>query len=872
MSSQISTLFSTKQLSTISHSPLKSLRCSFSTISKGSKRRKLKSNHCVKESVKLSVATEEKGKIFKNESLRSMYPIRVIAHPTSDITHPSLLLHAPSGKRYMFGAVPEGLQRTMNEQKLKISRLSTIFLTGELNWSKVGGLPGLILTVSDQGKKDLTLVHGSDLINYVVSTWRYFVFRFGMNLDPLVLSNDECFEDEVMTVQSVVLKKHESSRSEYFSSKHASKLSSIVQKMFPLDVKANQAVDIEDSDEEATDITKKSDPSTSDPHIHVKLPHVKPQALSTSYVIHFKPIRGKFLVQKANELGLPKGRLYQTLASGEEVTLEDGTIIKPEQVLSAPRMFQSIVVLDVPSKDFLEAAFQKNWGTNTGLVFHFLSNGIDPFSESYVNFINSFGPDCQHNISHPSYSPDSIVFTGGSITVLKLKTLMKDNYNIPYTAPALKTFPPGTSDNIKVTLKGQSYTIEASNPPKKIIPDESIVDEQLSDWQKVFEESVAPLNLNSKYSLEEIVDKTSVSASKVDERSPLNDQVETITLGTGSALPSKYRNVISTLIRIPFKEPGGSGFRSVLLDAGENTLGALKRTFGGQRLESYFKELKLIYLSHLHADHHLGIMSVINEWIKHNKDNNEKLYLVTPWQYNHFLHEAAKLESVENIIDRIVYISCESFLYGKARNEIPQINFENFDPTKGGKIEVATLVPTKNYQGITALKKALGIKKFATCRAYHCDWAYCCSITFTTDSTLDRDNAGSLFKVSYSGDTRPNKHMFAKVIGGNSDLLIHEATLENELQSEAKAKRHCTINEAIGVANEMQTKKLILTHFSQRYPKLPEISNSVVPEAAFSYAFDGMIVNYKDIENQQKIFEELNKAFPAEDEEVESES
>lgn len=800
-----------------------------------------------------------------------MYPLRVISHPTSDIRHPSFLIHTPSGKRYIFGSVPEGLQRTLNEQKLKISKLSAIFLTGELNWSTVGGLPGLILTVSDQGKKDLTLVHGSDLMNYVISSWRYFVFRFGMNINPLVLSKDECFEDEVMTVRSVVLKKDVKTRSTNFSPSESSKLRSIVQKMFPLDVQANQPVDLEDTEDEGVDITKKSDPSTSDPHIHVKLPDLKPQSLSTCYILQFKPIRGKFQIQKAIDLKVPKGILYKALASGEEVTLEDGTVVKPEQVLSAPRSYQPIVVLDIPSKEFLEAVYQSNWGADVGLVFHFLSEEVDPFSESYINFINSFGPDCQHNISHPSYCPDSIVFVGGTITTLKLKTLMKDNYNLPYKAPAPKDLPQAINANIKVLMKGQSYTIAASEAlsKNKIDVEESNVNDELSDWKKAFEEHVAPLNLESKHTMDDIFDESSVSTSTVIEDLPLKDQVETITLGTGSALPSKYRNVISTLVRIPFKGPERFGFRSVLLDAGENTLGTLKRTLGKDKLESYFRELKLIYLSHLHADHHLGIMTIINEWLKHNKDNDQKLYLVTPWQYNHFMREASKIETAENFSGRIVYISCENFLFGKERNEIPQDSFKNFDPTQTTKIQ-ATQVPFKNYEAITALHRDVGIRKFATCRAYHCEWAYCCSISFFTDLTQDENASDSFFKVSYSGDTRPNMHMFAKVIGRKTDLLIHEATLDNELQSEAKAKRHCTINEAIGVANEMKAKKLILTHFSQRYPKLPEISNNVVPRAGFCYAFDGMIVKYNEIEKQQAIFEELNKAF-AEEEDVEGE-
>ena len=65
---------------------------------------------------------------------------------------------------------------------------------------------------------------------------------------------------------------------------------------------------------------------------------------------------------------------------------------------------------------------------------------------------------------------------------------------------------------------------------------------------------------------------------------------EVITLGTGSALPSKYRNVSATLLRIP-----GKG--SYLFDCGENTIGQLLRVFGPEKLADVLLDLKLIWIS-----------------------------------------------------------------------------------------------------------------------------------------------------------------------------------------------------------------------------------------------------------------------------------
>ena len=52
-------------------------------------------------------------------------------------------------------------------------------------------------------------------------------------------------------------------------------------------------------------------------------------------------------------------------------------------------------------------------------------------------------------------------------------------------------------------------------------------------------------------------------------------------------------------------------------------------------------------------------------------------------------------------------------------------------------------------------------------------------------------------------------------------MLLHEATFDDELQGDAEAKKHSTTSEAIGVGLAMGARRVILTHFSQRYQKIP---------------------------------------------------
>lgn len=78
-------------------------------------------------------------------------------------------------------------------------------------------------------------------------------------------------------------------------------------------------------------------------------------------------------------------------------------------------------------------------------------------------------------------------------------------------------------------------------------------------------------------------------------------------------------------------------------------------------------------------------------------------------------------------------------------------------------------------------------------------------------------------------------------IGQDSDLLIHEATFEDSLVAEARSKYHSTSYEAIDVGMQMRAKFTLLTHFSQRYFKLPLITEHFKENVGI--AFDNMEVS-----------------------------
>lgn len=105
-------------------------------------------------------------------------------------------------------------------------------------------------------------------------------------------------------------------------------------------------------------------------------------------------------------------------------------------------------------------------------------------------------------------------------------------------------------------------------------------------------------------------------------------------------------------------------------------------------------------------------------------------------------------------------------------------------------------------------------------------------------------------------------------IGHRANLLIHEATLEDGMEKEAKKKAHCTIGEAIEVGRKMEAEYTMLSHFSQRYPKIPKLSSL---GDKFGIAFDFMTLKFSWLPRLKYILPSIQTVI-AQDEEIEVEN
>ena len=96
---------------------------------------------------------------------------------------------------------------------------------------------------------------------------------------------------------------------------------------------------------------------------------------------------------------------------------------------------------------------------------------------------------------------------------------------------------------------------------------------------------------------------------------------EVVFLGTGAAAPFKYRTVSAIYLGLSAKhaEQGGRGEPSqevqaragVLLDAGDGTYGAMVRKMGAEAADKAVMGLKMLFVSHKHADHISGAANIL---------------------------------------------------------------------------------------------------------------------------------------------------------------------------------------------------------------------------------------------------------------------
>lgn len=346
-------------------------------------------------------------------------------------------------------------------------------------------------------------------------------------------------------------------------------------------------------------------------------------------------------------------------------------------------------------------------------------------------------------------------------------------------------------------------------------------------------------------------DDTELSAFLIPPPNPGTDICTVTFLGTGSAKPSKFRNGSCIMLSLnaphvesfghePFGPAGrlaidtrdaaaGDGTQAapsgpaprrqiVLLDVGEGTAAQMFQSVGCDtaRFDELLLSIKLIWISHHHADHMTGVPMLL-EQIKRARLRREGQG--DGESGKGFRNSIRRVPTVSKYDMRSMFAS-GGYEPGKVMviGSEAVLKYFEFTACVAGLDDLVTFSPIVKtlYAGetkeIAAATEGI-ITRLRSIPVQHCQGSYGLVLDFK-----------STHKVVYSGDCRPSQSLVKA--GLDCDLLIHEATFDESMYDDAVKKRHSTSAEARRVAAQMRARHTVLTHFSQRYPLEASTSTS----------------------------------------------
>ena len=340
-----------------------------------------------------------------------------------------------------------------------------------------------------------------------------------------------------------------------------------------------------------------------------QLPPTKPSATALSYIIRNHPQRGKFDAKQATALGVPSGPLFRQLTLGISVKSADGTTVFPEQVLGPGLPGGGIAVVDLPSDDYIQNLVARaEWRAQSVMegveaIVWILGPGV-LYNQHLQKFMAQY-PHMKHIVSSHDCCPNYLSLDSAAAAAIRLYQIDPERYTVPIHDNATSSQPASNFASLNL-WRPADRGLQILLAPTVLIQDDAIVP-PLNTEQVLLETPKDALFLARAINSE--IASSSAAQEGFDAQDLPSPDSEIVFLGTGSALPSKYRNVSATLLRVP-----GSG--SYLFDCGENTLGQLSRMYDQEQLVEVLRDLKMIWISHMHADHHLGTTSIIKAWHK----------------------------------------------------------------------------------------------------------------------------------------------------------------------------------------------------------------------------------------------------------------
>lgn len=274
-------------------------------------------------------------------------------------------------------------------------------------------------------------------------------------------------------------------------------------------------------------------------------------------------------------------------------------------------------------------------------------------------------------------------------------------------------------------------------------------------------------------------------------------------LGSSSGCPTSGTNQTAQLLNIQG--------RHYLIDCGEATQIQLMK-YGLS-----YQKIKHIFISHLHPDHYIGLIGLLNTMSLNDRKDELHIYSAVgiediinvqlkhskaTLRYPIYYHPTNSLEVAivcedENIIVKSIplehKIACTGFIF--TEKEHPR-------KIKKGHLDKANIP----HEAFESLKKG---EDYTDKDGNKFSW---------NDLTEPPLPARSYAFIS---DTKYLETIIPEI--QDVDLLYHEATFKHELSDKAEARYHSTNRQAAMMAKQAKVGRLIIGHFSTRYKEFDSI-------------------------------------------------
>jgi ribonuclease Z len=289
-------------------------------------------------------------------------------------------------------------------------------------------------------------------------------------------------------------------------------------------------------------------------------------------------------------------------------------------------------------------------------------------------------------------------------------------------------------------------------------------------------------------------------------------------LGTSASMPTAQRAPAAFLLR--------RGGEKLLFDCAEGTQRQLQRSVVG------LPDIEEIFLTHLHADHFLGLPGMLKTFALRGRAEpgltvygpsglNDLFGKLRPFlgrlPYELSLVELEPADSLARSDYRIDAFAVD--------HGVSAVGYALVEHERPGRFDVAQAdalgVPAGRERGVLQSGDAVTLSD---------------GRVVAPADVLGPGRAGR--KVVLSGDTAPSPGVVQAA--HNADLLVHEATFAADEKARARETLHATAAEAAEVARLAEVRLLALTHVSTRYfgPELAREAREIFPDTVVPRDFD----------------------------------